>query len=126
MEEYNRELLIDHINRNTLDNRKCNLSIADYQKNSFNRGIRSDNTTGYIGIDYNKVTNKWRAKIRYNNIDIHLGYFKDINEALINRRIAEHILFGEYSPNEFIENVDYNLLYKAKENVINRIENKIA
>lgn len=126
MEEYNRELLIDHINRNTLDNRKCNLRIADYQKNSFNRGIRSDNTTGYIGIDYNKVTNKWRAKIRYNNIDIHLGYFKDINEALINRRIAEQILFGEYSPNEFIENVEDDLLSKSKGNVINRIENKIA
>ena len=60
------------------------------------------------------------------NLTIHLGYFEDINEALINRRVAEEILFGEYSPNEKLDNVEEELLYKARENVMRRIENKVA
>lgn len=122
----NSNYVVDHINRNTLDNRRINLRVADYQENSFNRGIRSDNTSGVIGVDFNKRAKKWRAKIKYNSEDIHLGYFKDIKEALINRRIAEEILFGEYRPNSKLNNVDEELLCNARENIMRRIENKVA
>ena len=111
----NSNLVVDHINRNPLDNRKLNLRICSYKENSFNKSIRVDNTSGIPGV-----------KIKYNNLTIHLGYFEDINEALINRRVAEEILFGEYSPNEKLENIEEELLYKARENVMRRIENKVA
>lgn len=119
-------ILVDHINRNTLDNRKLNLRLCDYKENSFNKSIRKDNTSGIIGVDFNKSNRKWRAKIKYNNVGIHLGYFDDINEALVNRRIAEEILFGEYNPHEKLDNVEEELLCKAKENVMTRIKNKVA
>lgn len=122
----NSNYVVDHINRNTLDNRRINLRVADYQENSFNRGIRSDNTSGVIGVDFNKRAKKWRAKIKYDSVNIHLGYFKDIDEALINRRIAEQILFGEYSSNSKLNNVDEESLCNAKENIMRRIENKVA
>ena len=121
-----RDLVVDHINRDSLDNRKSNLRIANYQENSFNRSLRSDNSTGVAGINYHKTNNKWRAKIRYNGIDIHLGYFSDINEAIINRQLAEEYLFGEYSPNYKLDNVNNDVLFKTRENVIRRIENKVA
>lgn len=123
---YDNSLVVDHINRNTLDNRKCNLRIANYQENSFNRRVRSDNSTGFTGIDYNKRNKKWRAKIKYNNVNIHLGYFRDINDALVNRRIAEHILFGVYSTNTSIENIDSDLMNHVKENVMERISKKVS
>ena len=119
-------LVVDHINRNPLDNRKSNLRICSYKENSFNKSIRVDNTSGIPGVSFHKTNKKWRAKIKYNNLTIHLGYFEDINEALINRRVAEEILFGEYSPNEKLENIEEELLYKARENVMRRIENKVA
>lgn len=119
-------IIVDHKNRNTLDNRRDNLRICDYEKNSFNKSIRSDNTSGVVGVDYNKNAKRWRAKIKYNNVTIHLGYYVEIKEASINRRIAEEILFGEYSPNEKLDNIDEILLKKARENVIYRIEKKIA
>ena len=122
----NSNLVVDHINRNPLDNRKSNLRICSYKENSFNKSIRSDNTSGISGVSFHKTNKKWRAKIKYNNLTIHLGYFEDINEALINRRVAEEILFGEYSPNEKLDNVEEELLYKARENVMRRIENKVA
>ena len=122
----NSNLVVDHINRNPLDNRKSNLRICSYKENSFNKSIRVDNTSGIQGVSFHKINKKWRAKIKYNNLTIHLGYFEDINEALINRRVAEEILFGEYSPNEKLDNVEEELLYKARENVMRRIENKVA
>ena len=122
----NSNLVVDHINRNPLDNRKSNLRICSYKENSFNKSIRVDNTSGIPGVSFHKTNKKWRAKIKYNNLTIHLGYFEDINEALINRRVAEEILFGEYSPNEKLDNVEEELLYKARENVMRRIENKVA
>lgn len=122
----NSNLVVDHINRNPLDNRKSNLRICSYKENSFNKSIRVDNTSGIPGVSFHKTNKKWRAKIKYNNLTIHLGYFEDINEALINRRVAEEILFGEYSPNEKLENIEEELLYKVRENVMRRIENKVA
>ena len=122
----NSNLLVDHISRDTLDNRKSNLRICTYQQNSFNKSIRIDNTSGITGISFHNINKKWRAKIKYNNLTIHLGYFEDINEALINRRVVEEILFGEYSPNEELKNVREELIQKARENVIKRIKNKIA
>ena len=122
----NSNLVVDHINRNPLDNRKSNLRICSYKENSFNKSIREDNTSGIAGVSFHKINKKWKAKIKYNNLTIHLGYFEDINEALINRRVAEEILFGEYSPNEKLENIEEELLYKARENVMRRIENKVA
>ena len=44
----------------------------------------------------------------------------------INRRVAEEILFGEYSPNGKLDNVSEELIERARENVMNRIEKKIA
>ena len=126
MDINNSNLLVDHINRDTLDNRKSNLRICTYQQNSFNKSIRVDNTSGIAGVSFYKINKKWRAKIKYNNLTIHLGYFNDINEALINRRVAEEMLFGKYSPNDQLTNTEEVLIKKARVNVMRRIKNKIA
>lgn len=119
-----KKILIDHINRNTLDNRKLNLRFATNKENSFNRSIRSDNKSGYQGVDFKN--NKWRGKIKYNGITIHLGYFTNKNEAILNRQLAEKYLFKEFSPTEKLITSDTNLINKAKTNIIKRINLKIA
>lgn len=79
----------DHINRNTLDNRKKNLRTAYGSINQINCKKAKNNTSGYKGILWHKRDKKWMANIRVNCKLIHLGYFTDIEEAVSCRKEAE-------------------------------------
>ncbi len=71
----------DHINRIPLDNRCSNLRVATSSQNGMNQGIRSDNTSGYKGVSWNKWHYKWEVRIKLNGKKIYLGYYTDIHDA---------------------------------------------
>lgn len=73
--------IIDHINRNGLDNRKENLRVTSYSINAFNSRVAIDNKSGFRGVCWNKPQNKWTARITVNNKVIFIGHFKSILEA---------------------------------------------
>lgn len=81
--------VIDHINRNKLDNRKENLRVISYRQNSFNTSLRVTNTSGYRGIHWLKGRKKWEAYIWNNYKKIHLGLYLTIQEAWLARRLGE-------------------------------------
>jgi len=83
------EQIIDHINRNTLDNRKENLRISDRKKNGENRNKSKNNSSGYIGVSWNKRLQKWQSYIRHNYKIIYLGVFVDIEDAVKARKQKE-------------------------------------
>jgi hypothetical protein len=72
----NRYEFVDHINHDTLDNRRENLRIANIKTNGQNRLIGYNNTSGYKGVHFVKRLNKWQSRIQVNNRRIHLGYFE--------------------------------------------------
>ena len=55
--------VIDHINRDGLDNRKSNLRLATISLNMMNSKLFSTNTSGYRGVRYSKSHHKWVARI---------------------------------------------------------------
>lgn len=73
----------DHINRNTLDNRKCNLRTVSYSVNQCNRGKQKNSNSGYKGVYWQEQRHKWRAKIQLNGKTINLGSFNTPEEAAI-------------------------------------------
>ncbi len=72
---------IDHIDRNKLNNQKSNLRFVSRRENNLNRKIPKHNKSGLRGVHFYKITNKWRATIRINGKDKHLGYFNQKEEA---------------------------------------------
>lgn len=77
--------IIDHINMNKLDNRKCNLRIADKKINSINRDLQSNNTTGHKGIYFDKRYGTWNARVTVNRKTIHLGTYSTKEQAIAAR-----------------------------------------
>jgi hypothetical protein len=86
-----KEKIVDHINRNKLDNRRANLRIADKSINAINSGLRNTNTSGYKGISWSKRGKKWEVYIGKDNIRIRLGLFRKIQEAIQVRKQAEFV-----------------------------------
>jgi hypothetical protein len=76
---------VDHINRNTLDNRRLNLRICDQIVNGLN-STQSDR--GGVG----KYKKWWRAYITYKGKQIHLGNFPTEDFAKVARKAALQVM----------------------------------
>ena len=88
----------DHHNRNKLDNRKENLVQCTNQENTRNISVGKNNTSGFIGVNFNKRSNKWHARIVVNSKEHHLGFFANKEDAIRTRLCAEKEYFGEFAP----------------------------
>ncbi len=73
--------IVDHVNRNKLDNRKSNLRICTISQNNQNRKINKLNKSGFNGVSWNSNNKKWVAQIAYNNKKVHIGFFNDPIQA---------------------------------------------
>lgn len=87
---------LDHINLDTLDNRRCNVRFCTHQQNQMNQSLQRNNTSGVSGVRFYKPRNKYVARIKICQRDIHLGYYTSIKEATQARNIGMECLFGEY------------------------------
>ncbi|WP_312358867.1 HNH endonuclease signature motif containing protein [Mixta calida] len=81
--------IMDHINHNRSDNRFSNLRKASYVSNAQNRSINCRNKSGCPGVKFYPEYNSWVVSIKVNYKAIHLGSFKDKDEAIRARRAAE-------------------------------------
>lgn len=73
--------LVDHINGDTLDNRRENLRIATLSQNAMNRKIRRDSKSGFKGVKWHNKTKKWTATIAVDGKYHYLGYYNTPEEA---------------------------------------------
>lgn len=90
-------VVVDHINGDTMDNRKENLRICTQEKNNYNKKISNYSSTKIKGVTYKKQINKYYARIGYKNNRISLGLFDTLYEAAkaYNEKALE--LYGEYA-----------------------------
>lgn len=83
-----RDLVIDHINGDTLDNRLENLRVTTCSGNQKNRKLNYNSSTGYSGIYLDKY-GKYQVQIYSENVKMYLGRFKTLEEAVKVRKEAE-------------------------------------
>ena len=89
-------LYVDHINHDTLDNRKCNLRICTNSENNINKfKIKKFTTSIYKGVTKTEY-NTYKAEIRFNGTHLRLGSFKTEDQAAIAYNIACLKYHGEF------------------------------
>lgn len=89
--------LIDHKDRNRLNNQRGNLRVATRSQNGANSNISSNNTSGFKGVCWVTKDQKWKASIQFHSRRLHLGYFDSPIEAAKAYNRAAVRLFGEFA-----------------------------
>lgn len=89
--------VVDHMDRDGLNNQRSNLRIATTSQNIINSDLRKNNSSGFTGVAWLKTRNKWVAYITVMQKRIYLGVFCRKEEALAARIYAEKQHFGQFS-----------------------------
>lgn len=92
----------DHINRNRLDNRRCNLRVISKLDNLHNREYKNK-TSSKTGVCWYPLTKQWLAYITNKGEYIRLGLYDNEEDAIAVRKQAEIDIYGK--PEEDIEEV---------------------
>lgn len=93
---------VDHRNGDKLDNRRCNLRLCSNAENQWNRGRKSNSSSGLKGVSFNTERRKWHATISLNGQHIHLGRFRRRRHAAAVYDIAAKYLHGDFAkPNNY-------------------------
>lgn len=93
--------MVDHKNRNGLDNQKENLRPASASQNTANSKIPSNNTSGFKGVFYDPRKERWSARICVRGVRRRLGSYRTPEEAALAYDIAAKDGFGEYANPNF-------------------------
>ena len=78
-------LVVDHIDRDPLNNTQSNLRAVTQKVNMYNRGLDSRSKTGYTGVHYLKDIDKFSSCVQFKGKKIHLGCFSTKEEAYSKR-----------------------------------------
>jgi hypothetical protein len=82
-------LVVDHINGDGLDNRRCNLRVCTRRENGRNRSANG-NKKGFKGVSFDKVKDAWIASL-------YLGSFATREEAADTYDAASLLVFPEFT-----------------------------
>lgn len=93
--------MVDHINRDGLDNRRENLRLCTHAQNQRNSQKNKNNTSGYKGVTWDKQRGKWHSQIVVNHVRIRLGFFDDLIKAAQAYDAAARKYHGRFARTNF-------------------------
>lgn len=94
--------MVDHINGDTLDNRRCNLRFATWSENNLNRPAKKGGSSKFKGVQLCKSTGRWRVMVTDSGKYRHIGRFDSEIEAAYAYDMASIQLHGEFGRRNFL------------------------
>lgn len=92
-------VMVDHINGDGLDNRRENMRFANYAENGRNRGMQTNNKSGYKGVGL--FGGRWYSRIGVDGEQVHIGYFRDPEDAAMAYDAAAIAFHGDFAKTNF-------------------------
>ena len=90
--------VVDHIDRNPLNNLRENLRLATVAQNNRNNDQAASALSGLKGVSWYSKRSCWRAAISIQGTKMHLGYFACKYQAFEAYKKASIEHYGEFSP----------------------------
>lgn len=90
-------LVVDHINGDSLDNRRSNLRICTQRQNRWNRAKRMRAQSKFKGVWFDKDRDLWIAQIGHDSDRLRLGAFEREEDAARQYDRAARLLFGAFA-----------------------------
>lgn len=94
-------MTVDHINHDTLDNRRCNLRIGTHRQNRCNSNMYKNNTSGYKGVSWQRKNKRWNCYISVNNKTKMIGAFSKPEDAALAYDKAAREYHGKFASLNF-------------------------
>jgi hypothetical protein len=91
--------VVDHINGDPLDNRRCNLRACTHSQNMMNRDAAPSNSSGYKGVYWHRSDRCWRAVMRKE----YRGSFADPIDAALAYDLAALSECGAFARLNFLQ-----------------------
>lgn len=91
--------VVDHKDRNKLNNKRDNLREATFAENTYNRSKHKDNKSGYKGVS--PFRGKWKAKLTKEGVDYYLGIFSSKEQAALMYDMAAKKHFEKFAALNF-------------------------
>lgn len=108
--DYSKRLFVDHINRDTLDNRKENLRVVSDKESAKNRSFENtkwktnvSNSSGYPGVSWMEKDKAWMAYIHVGKKMYNLGRYKNKINAIIARINGELEYWGKIKTQKYLD-----------------------
>lgn len=90
--------ILDHVDTDTLNNKKCNLRLSSIKQNSQNRrGKNINNTSGYRNVSWSNRESKWLVQVQVDGKNKCLGKFENVDEAGKFANDMRHKYYGKYA-----------------------------
>ena len=93
-----RNLHVDHVDGNPLNNQKANLRVCSRQENMQNSKLRTDNKLGLKGVSLRRSkSSPYQATIQAGKVQRYLGVFATAEQAHAAYCAAAKVLHGEFA-----------------------------
>lgn len=89
--------IVDHVNLNTLDNRRENLRFCNKGQNNYNRKPSKGKSSQYKGVAWNAKDSVWMSYVTHEGKRTYLGTYKNERDAVIAYNVGAKLLHGEFA-----------------------------
>ena len=98
---------VDHLDRDSTNNRWSNLAASTALENSRNQSMHSNNTSGVTGVSWEKRSSKWKAEVVVNGVRHRLGLFDYDDLDLAAMEVMEFRAEHGFSPSHGLQRAAY-------------------